>query len=80
MGRETAVYTSSNKHEMTWIWLGKRNLKKETESFDNSKNTAIWTNNIEAKIDNTQQNIKCRLCEEKDEIINHIVSECSKLT
>ena len=27
-----------------------------------------------------QQNIKCRLCGERDEIVNHILSECSKLT
>ena len=26
-----------------------------------------------------QQNSKCRLCSDRDEIINHIISECSKL-
>ena len=26
-----------------------------------------------------QQNSKCRLCGERDEMVNHIVSECSKL-
>ena len=31
------------------------------------------------KIDKTQQNSKCRLCGEKDETINHLISECSKL-
>ena len=34
---------------------------------------------VKAKIDKTQQNSKCRLWEEKDEMVNHIVSECSKL-
>ena len=28
---------------------------------------------------NTQQNCKCRLCRDRDETINHIISECSKL-
>ena len=28
---------------------------------------------------NTQQNKICRLCGVRDEIINHIISECSKL-
>ena len=35
---------------------------------------------IKAKINNMQQNSKCRLCRERDETINHIVSECSKQT
>ena len=31
------------------------------------------------RIDKTQQNSKCRLCGDRDETINHIISECSKL-
>ena len=31
-------------------------------------------------IDKTQQNSNCRLCGDRDEMINHIISECSKLT
>ena len=41
-----------------------------------AQNSAIRTNHIKARIDKTQQNSKCRLC---DETINHIISECSKL-
>ena len=26
-----------------------------------------------------QQNIKCKLCDDKDKMINHIISECSRL-
>ena len=38
------------------------------------------TNHIKARIDKTQQNSKCRLCSDRDEIINHnIISECNKL-
>ena len=34
---------------------------------------------IKAIIDKTQQNSKCRLCGDKNETINHIISEFSKL-
>ena len=30
-------------------------------------------------MDKMQQNGKCRLCGDRDETINHIISECSKL-
>ena len=30
-------------------------------------------------IDKMQQNSKCRLCDDRDEMINCIISECSKL-
>ena len=38
-----------------------------------------WILSTKAKIDKTQQNCKCRLCDDKDETINHIISERSKL-
>ena len=37
------------------------------------------TNHIKARIDKTQQNSKCMLCGDRDETIDHIISECSKL-
>ena len=58
--------------------LRKGNLKRETESIA-TQNNAIRTNHIKARIDKTQQNSKCRLCGDRDETINHIISECSKL-
>ena len=58
----------------------KGNLKRETESLlIASQDNAIRTNNIKARIDKMQQNSKCRLCGERDETINHIIRECSKL-
>ena len=44
-----------------------------------AQNSAIRTNHIKARIDKTQQNSKFRLCGDRDETINHIISECSKL-
>ena len=39
----------------------------------------IRTNNIKAKVDKTQENSKCRMCGKAEEIVNHVLSECSKL-
>ena len=67
-------------HQKTWTWLRKGNFKRETESLlIAAQDDAIRTNNIKARIDKTQQNSKCRLCGDRDETINHIISECSKL-
>ena len=37
------------------------------------------TNYVKTKVDKTQQNSKCRLCGDRDETIDHIINECSKL-
>ena len=67
-------------HEKTWTWLKKENFKWETESLlMAAQKSAIRTNHIKARIDKTQRNSKCRLCGNRDETINHIISECSKL-
>ena len=67
-------------HDKTWTWLRKGNFKRETESLlIAAQNSAIRTNHIKVRIDKTQQNSKCRLCGDRDETINHIISECSKL-
>ena len=34
---------------------------------------------IIAKVDQTQTQIKCRMCGKVDESINHVLNECSKL-
>ena len=44
-----------------------------------AQDNAIRTNHIKARIDKTQPNSKYRLCNDRDETINHIISECSKL-
>ena len=59
-------------------WLRKGNFKRKTESLLTAAQNNIRTNKIKARIDKTQQNSKCRLCDDRDETINHI-SECSKL-
>ena len=67
-------------HQKNWTWLRKGNLKRETESLlIAAQDNAIRTTHIKAGIDKTQQNSKCRLRGDRDETINHIISECSKL-
>ena len=72
--------TNNISYQKTWTWLRKGNLQRETESLlIAAQDNAITTYHIKARIDKTQQNSKCRLCGDKDETINHIISECSKL-
>ena len=55
-------------------------IVRATESLQiAAQDNAVRTNHIKARIDKTQQNSKCRLCGDRDETINHIISECSKL-
>ena len=71
---------SNISHEKTWTWLRNGKFKRKTESLPIvAQNNAIRTNHIKARIDKTQQNSKCRLYGDRDETINHIISECSKL-
>ena len=67
-------------HDKSWTWLRKGNFKRETESLlIAEQGSALRTNHIKERIDKTQQNSKCRLCGDRNETINHIISECSKL-
>ena len=58
----------------------KKALKKTTEALIMAaQEQAIRTNTIKAKIDKTQENIKCRMCGKAEESVNHVLSECSNL-
>ena len=83
MGRKTTLWAfkKTNKHDKTWTWLRKGNFKRETESLlKAAQNCVIRTSHIKTRVDKTQQNTKCRLCDDRDKTINHIINECSKLT
>ena len=72
--------TNNISRDKTWTWLRKGNFKREKESLlIAAQDSAIRTNHIKTRIDKTQQNSKFRLCGDRDETINHIISECSKL-
>ena len=71
---------SNISHDKTWTWLEKVNFKRGTEPLlIAEQNNAIRTNHTKARIDKTQQNSKFKLCGDRDETINHIISECGKL-
>ena len=72
--------TSEISHEKMWTWPRKGNLKRKSQSLQTAaKNNAIRTNCIKAIIDKRQQNSKYRLCGDRNETVNHNISECSKL-
>ena len=72
--------TSDFSREKTWMWLRKGNLLRETEFLPiAAQNNDIRTNHVKARIDKTQKNCRCMLCSDRDERINHILSESSKL-
>ena len=59
--------------EKTWTWLRKGKLNKETDARQIiAYSLAVWTYYIKAKINNTQKNSKCNLCDNKIETITHI--------
>ena len=58
----------------------RRNLKRETESLlIAAQNNIIRTNRIKVKADMMQQKSKYSSCDDKVEMINHIISKLSKL-
>ena len=62
------------------LWLKKGSVKRETESLIMAtQEQALARNLMKARIYQTQEDSKCRMCRKVDESINHIVSECPKL-
>ena len=63
--------------EDTFLWLSKGDLKAETESeIVAAPDQALKTEYYAIKILNTETDSKCRLCQQFDETIDHIISAC----
>jgi 3'-phosphoadenosine 5'-phosphosulfate sulfotransferase len=63
--------------EDTFLWLSKGDLKVETESeIVAAQDQALQTEYYATKILNTDRDSKCRLCQQFDETIEHIISAC----
>ena len=61
-------------------WLRRGYLKKETKGLlVAAQSKALRTNAIKVKIDKSQGNSLCRLCHQKNETVNFIVSECPQI-
>ena len=74
--RQTKELSSND----TWQWLQRGELKKETEEMIMAaQDQALRTRYIQRAIDGTNISPKCRKCNQKDETINHIASECPAL-
>ena len=67
--------------EETWSWLHQQDLKKETEGLIiAAQDQALRTNYIKFRIDKTATSPMCRLCHNKNETIDHVLSGCPKLS
>jgi 5-methylcytosine-specific restriction endonuclease McrA len=63
--------------EGTLLWLSKGDLKAETESeIVAAQDQALNTKYYATKILHTETDGKCRLCQQLDETIDHIISAC----
>ena len=63
--------------EDTFLWLSRGDLKAETESeIVAAQDQAIQTKYYATKILNTETDSKCRLWQQFDETIDHIISAC----
>jgi hypothetical protein len=63
--------------EDMFLWISKGDLKEETESeIIAGQDQAIQTKYYATKILNTETDSKCRLCQQFDETINHIILAC----
>ena len=72
--------TKEVKSEQSWVWLQNVDLKRETESLIvAAQNQSIRADLIKAKIDKSQKDALFRMRKKADEIIDHVVSGCSKL-
>jgi Ni,Fe-hydrogenase III component G len=66
--------------EDMFLWLSKANLKAEIESeIVAAQDQALKTKYYTTKTLSTETDNKCRLCQQFDETIDHIISACSIL-
>ena len=66
------------KSHMRKLWHGE-DWEILSEELNLIQFAAQRTKYVKAKINKTQQNRKCRLCCDRDDTINHIISKCGEL-
>jgi len=68
------------REEDTFLWLSKGDLKAENKSeIMAAQDQALQTKYYATKILNTETDSKCRLCQQFDETIDHMISACQIL-
>ena len=66
--------------EETWLWMRRGTIKRETESLITAaQDQALRTNYRRARIEKDGTSPTCRMCQEANETVTHIVSGCKKL-
>ena len=76
------TFQATNKRNLTWenLDVAKKGKSKERNWISSDSRTKQrHKDNVIARIDKTRQNCRYKLWGNKDETINHIISECSKL-
>ena len=64
----------------SWKWLRSSGLKGCTEALIcSAQEQALRTNNIKHFVDKSQDSPLCRMCNQRNETVSHIVSECTVL-
>ena len=72
--------TKEVRSEQSLVYLQNGDLKRKAESLIvAAQNHSKRTNLVKAKIDKSQKETLWRLCQNADEIIDHVVSSCRKL-
>ena len=62
--------------EVVCLQIDNSNNNKNKNNNNNNNNNI---NKNKANVDKTQEDSKCRMCKQKEETVNHTVSECPKL-
>ena len=66
--------------DKTWEWTRRSDLKVETEAIICAvQEQALRTNYVTFNIDKSVDSLLCRMCNQKGQTINHILSECKML-
>ena len=59
------------------MWLSSGNLKNECLMA--AQDQASRTNVIKVKTNKQEDDVRCRMCKDREETVVHLTSECSKL-
>ena len=70
---------SGSRKQLAWIIIIIIIIIKKNRIFSDSNTKGRHKDYVKAKINKRQQNSWCRLFGDRDETINHMISECSKL-
>ena len=62
--------------EDTFLWLSKGDLKQTENKIVAAQDQALNTKYLVTKMLHTETDSKCRLCQQLDETIDHIISAC----